>query len=225
MTFLINQILLLLKWVSVFVKTTKLDSCRTVSEDWMEPFAAYEQECWSCVLITSASWRSLSASSQSKNHPTGVDYHYIHSLSGQIHPLCNPIKLYKILILTIPSKWTALMRFWRDGHYHILISSKVPWSVTQEGNINIILWMVLWIILFFLFHLKYIIQWKEKQDAAFVEIPKRSPYTGCCSREIILHSIDLCVFPWLVLTLLRRSVFFSHYQLRLRILVSVSNYF
>lgn len=136
------------------------------------------------MLITSASWRSLPASSQSKIHPTGVDYHYIHSLSGQIHPLCNPIKLYKILILTIPSEWAALMRFWRDGHYHILILSKVPWYVTQEGSINIILRTVLWIILFLLSHLKCIIQWKEKQDATFVEIPKSNPYTRCY-REIM----------------------------------------
>lgn len=177
------------------------------------------------MLITSASWRSLPASSQSKIHPTGVDYHYIHSLSGQIHPLCNPIKLYKILILTIPSEWTALMRFWRDGYYHILISSKVPWSVTQEGSINIILWTVLWIILSLLSHLKYIIQWEEKQDAAFVQMPKSSPYPRCC-REIMtflrLTWVSMISFSCI------KEVCFFHYLWNnwdWEILVSKSNYF
>lgn len=169
------------------------------------------------MLITSASWRSLPANSQSKIHPTGVYYHYIHSLSGQIHPLCNPIKLYKILVLTIPSEWTALMRFWRDGHYHILISSKVPWSVTQEGSINIILQTVLWIILSLLSHLKYIIQWKEKQDAALVEIPTVKVAHTQDAVGKLWHSLDLCGFPWLALAVLKRSAFSIIYdQLRLR---------
>lgn len=89
---------------------SKLDSCRKVSEDLISTFTEYQQDCQSCILVTSAKRRVLCQPAEQNTSNWSQDglITITHTAFwGQIHPLCNSIKLYKMFIFNVISEQTA----------------------------------------------------------------------------------------------------------------------